>query len=796
MRTGRYSLSQLLDNDDIDQIIVPEIQRDYVWQKQNVEKLFCSIHTKFRQKVNVSLDIRNAGIKIEQHATDFLTTEYERLLFNTRIGFIYAYYDRSDNRAFYLIDGQQRITTLFLMLLATALEAGQSARDSFRKRFFKNRCPKLDYRVREGAHTFLVDFLDFVLENPDKDFATESPYYYSSEYSKDPTVKAILSNFKLLHSKIKELNEPATKFLDYLENFIEFNYFDTGLSEQGERLYLYMNSRGEALSSQEQIRPTLINRSPAGDKLKAGQLWEQWQDFFWEHRKKGNNADNGFSGFLKLAVIIHQHYHSNTGNSILKKPEKKKGKYQSRREVMEDYIRNYDEYSEAMTQREWIQAYILDNPSFDIAWLKLVFNAIERLSDIYDRHSLKFIREADWRSTESINAINYVPLCGTLMLMIKKPSVSEQNIVRMAWYLLNRSDDSNNSKVADTATLRAMDLAAEMLAAGIDNICRLPKAKLKSNNMYRPDDRFFMCMRLSDSADWENFFRQIISNQSLNFFLQGNHDLLIKLSQYNLRQAENYLQKFRDKIFLMRNSRKLAIEIFQFGDIARRGTGTTNFGPFMKRCKLPAKDDEWSEFFNDESFTHIFKRYFDEGTKDAPMYAMAMKRASGYMENGLFLIEENKLPYPNIVLLKKQQAKHSLARSLPAYLLHKELEGSWLWDEDMRTCSLDFNISANKFETAKNVEGQYCMDFIYHYHGGYWEIILKARPNHAPFTPLQIAAIQGIWGWKSQSGADGRVQFRATISAAAPYDNRGNLPSILGVMNFVDMNKNLLARVL
>ena len=64
----------------------------------------------------------------------------------------------------------------------------------------------------------------------------------------------------------------------------------------------------------------------------------------------------------------------------------------------------------------------------------------------------------------------------------------------------------------------------------------------------------------------------------------------------------------------------------------------------MKRCKLPAKDDEWSEFFNDESFTHIFKRYFDEGTKDAPMYAMAMKRASGYMENGLFLIEEIAIP--------------------------------------------------------------------------------------------------------------------------------------------------------
>lgn len=36
MKTGRYNIKQLLTNPEVEQIIIPEIQRDYVWKKQNV----------------------------------------------------------------------------------------------------------------------------------------------------------------------------------------------------------------------------------------------------------------------------------------------------------------------------------------------------------------------------------------------------------------------------------------------------------------------------------------------------------------------------------------------------------------------------------------------------------------------------------------------------------------------------------------------------------------------------------------------------------------------------------------
>lgn len=64
-------------------------------------------------------------------------------------------------------------------------------------------------------------------------------------------------------------------FKDYVENYIEFNYFDTNISSQGERLYLYMNSRGEDLSRQESLKAMLIERSD--NKLEDGKMWEDWQ---------------------------------------------------------------------------------------------------------------------------------------------------------------------------------------------------------------------------------------------------------------------------------------------------------------------------------------------------------------------------------------------------------------------------------------------------------------------------------------------------------------------------------------
>jgi hypothetical protein len=88
---------------------------------------------------------------------------------------------------------------------------------------------------------------------------------------------------------------------------VEFWYFDTNISEQGEELYIYMNARGESVKENENLKASLLaGLSSDIEKETYGRKWEDWQDFFWINRREENNstADKGFNEFLRWVLII------------------------------------------------------------------------------------------------------------------------------------------------------------------------------------------------------------------------------------------------------------------------------------------------------------------------------------------------------------------------------------------------------------------------------------------------------------------------------------------------------------
>lgn len=849
MKTGRYSLGQLLNNDDIDQIVIPELQRDYVWTPQNVTALLQSIGSNYARKEKLDLTIMDADKAVDQRSKQFLTKEYERLRYNTRIGFIYAYYDASDNRRFYLIDGQQRITTLFLLLLAACVRQGEAGIEHFRKTYFKDNRPHLDYRVREGAHNCLVDFIDYALTEtgrtsaaPGRDFKSLSPNYYH-EYDNDPTACALLANYDVITQWLAEHYADRDDIVDYVENFIEFNYFDTGLSQQGERLYLYMNSRGEELSSQEQIRPILIKRCGENGKLEAGRLWEEWQNFFWTHRGENENADNGFFGFLKIAVILHQAL-SEALDEVTPRlktaVQKTDGRKQTQTEVREEYIQ------EQLTdkQREWIPKYISENDRFNIRWLEKVFRAYRRLSDQYDRSGQKedlpphFLREAKWRALSSMSTIHYVPLCGTLTLAILHEDVNDEDLYRLAMYLLSRSDDERNNKVPATATLRAMSLAIAMNSHGITDVRLLTSAVTDDRNMLRPDDLEFTCYRQNDGAGWERFFWEITSDRGMNEFLNSNRDIILRLSTtteggpFTLNEARESLRRFEHKIYTPakknRKDRKqydsLLSILLRHGDIS----SAVESYPWvtdrnMQRYDLPHSDSNWQLLFADKKYLPILKDYTDGATPHTltptDTWRIAICPGLDYMEYHRFLrYDEERQIYPHIVLLKKAQARSNLTRSLPAYLLHTQLEGSWLPGDDSRCCALDFSICKKNFETAATDNVDYRLYFVHLWEAKqpHWEVTIE-RLGEKPFGEGQIAKLLDTGDWQTfTQDNDTQEKPHATETDAAltetsgihrlkatdqfidetGYDEKGMLPSIGRLISFTKELKESLPDLL
>ena len=134
MNTGKYTLKEFLTNHNLDQIIIPEIQRDYVWQNENVVNFLQSILDNSKRQANLT-------IGITEDILNSLSPEMREVMLRAQkekqnycnVGFIYAYSDPEMPDRYVLIDGQQRITTLFLILLALYVKENKEDADETKK---------------------------------------------------------------------------------------------------------------------------------------------------------------------------------------------------------------------------------------------------------------------------------------------------------------------------------------------------------------------------------------------------------------------------------------------------------------------------------------------------------------------------------------------------------------------------------------------------------------------------------------------------------------------------------------
>ena len=244
-------------------IIVPEIQREYVWgSEENIENC--------KKLLNDIID----------------NTEN-----NYNIGFLYSY--EKDNKV-YLIDGQQRFTTLYLTLLYLSVKENKKEED-------KKHLEKFSYKVRNLTKEF-IDLMIEKIEKKEDFFDIENKTWCLSVYKKDPTIKNIINFFKIF--KNNENQEYKNISLSDIEK-AEFWYFNTSNTSQGEELYITMNSRGEKIAEYEDIRVSLLSEITEEYYKDRATKFNKIEHFFWKHRYYNkNNADEEFNKFLKQVIAL------------------------------------------------------------------------------------------------------------------------------------------------------------------------------------------------------------------------------------------------------------------------------------------------------------------------------------------------------------------------------------------------------------------------------------------------------------------------------------------------------------
>ncbi len=309
-------LSELLKNE----LIIPEIQRDYVWGNNEIV-LRSFLKNIFNNKDN-ELDI----------------------------GFFYAYKVYQNEKIYALIDGQQRITTLVLLYwyLGIGLD------------YIK----KFKFKVRENCNNFLEKLLEENISNIEekkdkkiKENISEkikNCIWYLSIWDNDPTVKSMLKALDIIKDEFNEITENKENIKSNIEQNIIFTCItnnDRGLEKE----YISLNARGRELEKYEKLKAILVE-DMENDKKKYEYLekWEKdWQDILWEC--KGDNVyntDNIWNAVLYWARDIFV-----IENNICK-PNIEKENNKSKKEEIDfdfDLISIKDEYkNDLLTIFDWI----------------------------------------------------------------------------------------------------------------------------------------------------------------------------------------------------------------------------------------------------------------------------------------------------------------------------------------------------------------------------------------------------------------------------------------------------------
>ena len=207
------------------------------------------------------------------------------------IDFIYGY---KEGEKFILIDGQQRITTLWLLHFYLYKKAG-------RLESIVKELANFSYAVRESSKKFCKNLLkkDFNLNtNPSKaiiDKGGEIVGADNSPFLNDPTIKAMLNMLDLIYARIDNKTD-ADLLIKNLNN-ITFYAFDMGEFELGEELYIKMNARGKQLTRYENLKAYIEQDSQITDShALLANIDNKWADMFF--------ADCDFSAFDKRGIVF------------------------------------------------------------------------------------------------------------------------------------------------------------------------------------------------------------------------------------------------------------------------------------------------------------------------------------------------------------------------------------------------------------------------------------------------------------------------------------------------------------
>ncbi len=239
-------------------IVIPIIQRDYVQGLDNSRAI--EVREKFLNQLFRSLHERQPVL----------------------LDFIYGTTD--EEQYFAPLDGQQRLTTLYLLHWYVVLR--ENKMKEYHQIF-----EKFSYETRQHSKQFFeflttIQKIDFNKETISQQLKNEATFF--ERWLMDPTVQSSLVMLDAIHQKYQQ------PILNHLESdTIQFYFIDLDKFNLEDSLYIKMNARGKPLTIFEIFKARLqgyIQESQAIPMKQVEDFFIQidtkWTDLLWRYAKK------------------------------------------------------------------------------------------------------------------------------------------------------------------------------------------------------------------------------------------------------------------------------------------------------------------------------------------------------------------------------------------------------------------------------------------------------------------------------------------------------------------------------
>lgn len=255
----------------------------------------------------IQRDYAQGRIDKEEIREKFLTALYTALLDNKaiRLDFIYG---SKQNNTFQPLDGQQRLTTLFLLhwYAAVRIESNNSTELEVLKKF--------TYETRISSREFCSDLVNSSIRVSSKDYIISNDVINSNwfflSWKSDPTIDSMLRTIDHIHSIFYEIDDLWGKLRN--SDIISFYFVELENIGLTDDLYIKMNARGKLLTDFENFKAGFQKHIIYNDYEKEVSFLDTfinkidtvWTDFFWTNFKRNFSIDNAFMRFISTVAMI------------------------------------------------------------------------------------------------------------------------------------------------------------------------------------------------------------------------------------------------------------------------------------------------------------------------------------------------------------------------------------------------------------------------------------------------------------------------------------------------------------